>query len=72
MWRHSSGFPDDMSMRPTVLLPQCEMATVLPSGDVLTILGSGPVSISRTTLSLRVSITATADGSCALMSNERR
>ena len=39
---------------------------------VVIIFGSGPVSIRRTMASVFVSMTATADGSCALMSNVRR
>ena len=72
VWCQSDGVGELMSIRPTVLLPQCEMATVCPSGDVVIIFGSGPVSISLTMASVFVSMTATADGSWALMSNVRR
>ena len=39
-----------MSIRPTVLLPQCEMATVCPSGDVVIIFGSGAIRMSAAEL----------------------
>ena len=51
-----------------VLLPQCVTARRVPSGEVATILGRGPVSNIRMISSVSVSITAIAEGSWAFRS----
>ena len=61
-----------MSTMPTVLSPQWVTAIFLPSGEQAIILGRGPVSKSRTSVSAEQSMTAIAEGSWALRSKLRR
>ena len=61
-----------MSMRATELSPQWVMARVRPSGETASILGRGPVGMTRTMLLLCVSMMATAEGEVALGSQVLR